>query len=127
MLWLVAPVDHKYETPMLDVRVTLPPSQKVVEPSAPMTGCAGSLLTVTVTGSDGTLEHPYEFIIRTVCTPLDDASMLLVSAPLDHIYPVPRVDVSVTLPPSQKVSGPPAVITGLEGSGLTVITVITDG
>jgi hypothetical protein len=34
--------------------------------------------------------------------------------------PVALLDVSVTLPPAQKVVGPPGVIVGVGGSGVTV-------
>jgi hypothetical protein len=37
--------------------------------------------------------------------------------------PVALLEVSVTLPPVQKVVGPPGVIVGVGGSGLTVTTV----
>ena len=44
-------------------------------------------------------------------------------APVDHAYVKPAGAVSVTLPPVQKVVGPPAVIAGVEGFGLTVTVV----
>jgi hypothetical protein len=37
------------------------------------------------------------------------------------------LDVRVTLPPPQNVVGPPAVIVGLGGMGLTVTVVAADG
>ena len=40
-----------------------------------------------------------------------------------HWLPVALLDVSVTLPPSQNVVGPPAVIVGVAGTGLTVTLV----
>ena len=40
--------------------------------------------------------------------------------------PVALLDVSVTLPPAQNVVGPPGVIVGVAGTGLTV-TVVADG
>ena len=39
------------------------------------------------------------------------------------MFPVAEELVNVTLPPAQKVVGPPAEIVGVEGRGLTVITV----
>lgn len=48
----MAPVDHRYAVPGLDVRVTLPPAQIVVGPEAAIVGAGGMALTVTVTGSD---------------------------------------------------------------------------
>ena len=66
MLCVVAPVDHKYVVPALDVSVTLPPAQKVVGPEAVIVGAAGKLLTVTITGSEAGLSHPFEFVTLTV-------------------------------------------------------------
>lgn len=45
--------------------------------------------------------------------------MLCVVAPVLHVLPVAELEVSVTLPPEQKVVGPLAVTVG-EGLGLTV-------
>jgi hypothetical protein len=49
MLEEVAPLDHKYVFPALEVKVTLPPSQNVVGPPAEIVGCAGKEFTVTLT------------------------------------------------------------------------------
>jgi len=38
MLWVVAPVDHKYVVPVLDVNVTLLPAQNVADPVVEITG-----------------------------------------------------------------------------------------
>jgi hypothetical protein len=38
ILCVVAPVDHRYVVPKLEVNVTLPPEQKVVGPSAVIVG-----------------------------------------------------------------------------------------
>ena len=50
--------------------------------------------------------------------------ILEVVAAVDHKYEVPALDVSVTLPPEQKVVGPPGVMVGAEGMVPTVIVVI---
>ena len=42
---VVAPVDHRYDTPAVAVSVTLPPAQKVVGPEGVIVG-AGQLLTM---------------------------------------------------------------------------------
>jgi hypothetical protein len=55
MLGVVAPVDHRYVLPILEVSVTLPPAQIVVAPPAVMVGCAGKTLTVITVAADGTL------------------------------------------------------------------------
>jgi hypothetical protein len=43
-----------------------------------------------------------------------------VVAPFDHKLLLAEEDVSTTFPPEQKVVGPPAVIVGTAGTGLTV-------
>ena len=40
---------------------------------------------------------------------------------------MPGLEVKVTLPPAQKVVGPPAVIVGVGGRELTVTDVAVDG
>jgi hypothetical protein len=49
-----------------------------------------------------------------------------VVAPVDHTLPVADEEVKTTLPPAQKVNGPPAVIVGVAGSGFTVTVVPAD-
>jgi hypothetical protein len=44
----------------------------------------------------------------------------------DHWLPPALLDVSVTLPPVQNVVGPPGVIVGVAGIGLTVTVVAAD-
>ena len=41
--------------------------------------------------------------------------------------PLALLDVSVTLPPAQNVVGPPGVMVGVAGVGLTVTLVAADG
>jgi hypothetical protein len=52
--------------------------------------------------------------------------ILAVVAPVDHKYVVPALEVRVTLPPVQKVSGPPAVMVGVDGKAFTTTTVAAD-
>jgi hypothetical protein len=52
--------------------------------------------------------------------------ILCVVAPVDHNQVVPELEVSVTLPPAQKVVGPPTVIVGAKGKVFTVTTVGAD-
>jgi hypothetical protein len=47
---VVAPFDHKYEVPALEVSVTDPPAQKVVGPPGVIVGVAGKAFTVTTVG-----------------------------------------------------------------------------
>ena len=44
-----------------------------------------------------------------------------VVAPVDQTLPVADEEVKTTLPPAQNVVGPPAVIVGVAGIGLTVM------
>jgi hypothetical protein len=46
-----------------------------------------------------------------------------VLAPLDQVFPVALEEVKTTELPAQNVVGPPAVIVGVAGKGLTVTTV----
>jgi hypothetical protein len=46
-----------------------------------------------------------------------------VVAPVLHTLPVALLLVNVTLPPAQKVNGPPALIVGVAGLGFTVTVV----
>ena len=46
--------------------------------------------------------------------------MLLVVSPVLQVLPDVALDVSVTLPPEQKLSGPLAVITGFAGAVITL-------
>ena len=47
----------------------------------------------------------------------------VVAPPGVQRLPVVALEVSVTLPPAQKVVGPPAVTVGAEGSGFTVTVI----
>lgn len=49
-----------------------------------------------------------------------------VVAPVDHRLPVADEEVNVTLPPAQKVVGPPGVTVGVGGVGFTVTVVPAD-
>lgn len=49
-----------------------------------------------------------------------------VVAPVDQRLPVAAEEVKVTLPPAQKLVGPPGVIVGVAGVGFTVTVVPAD-
>ena len=66
MLDVVAPFDHKYVVPALEVSVTEPPAQNVVGPEAVIVGVAGKALTVTTVAADAGLKHPLAFVTCTV-------------------------------------------------------------
>jgi hypothetical protein len=63
---VVAAFDHKYVVPALEVKVTLPPVQKVVGPPALIVGVAGKAFTVTTVAVEEALWHPAAFVTRTV-------------------------------------------------------------
>jgi hypothetical protein len=44
----------------------------------------------------------------------------VVAPPGDQVFPEETLEVRFTLPPAQNVVGPPGVMVGAEGSGLTV-------
>jgi hypothetical protein len=46
-----------------------------------------------------------------------------VVAPVDQTFPLAEEDVKTTLPPAQKVNGPPAEIVGVAGNAVTVTVV----
>ena len=66
MLCVVAPVDHRYDVPALEVNVTLPPAQNVVEPPAVIVGLAGNALAVTAVAADEALWQPLALVTCTV-------------------------------------------------------------
>ena len=66
ILAVVAPVDHKYVVPALEVSVTLPPAQKVNGPPADMVGVAGKAFTVTTVAIDEALWQPEALVTCTV-------------------------------------------------------------
>jgi hypothetical protein len=63
---MVAPVDHKYDEPELEVRVTLPPWQKVVGPPDVIVGTAGKAFTLTLVADEEALVQPLALVTCTV-------------------------------------------------------------
>jgi hypothetical protein len=105
---------------LLDVRVTLPPAQKVVGPLAVIVGVAGCVLAVTTTGAEVAVQ-PNPLLTCTVYDPEVVAVIACVVAPPGvQVFPVAALEVNVTLPPTQKLVGPLAVIVGVLGTGFTV-------
>lgn len=47
-----------------------------------------------------------------------------VTAPLDQVFPVATEEVNTTLPPAQKLNGPPAEMVGAAGIGF-IVTIVT--
>jgi hypothetical protein len=69
-------------------------------------------------------EHPLPWSTSTVNEPPVEMVIDLVVAPLLHWYPTPSLAVRVTLPPSQKLSGPLAVIDAGGGAVIVRVTAV---
>ena len=69
---------------MLEVKVTLPPAQKVVGPPAVIVGIPGKAFTVTIVATDDALWHPLAFATLTLYAPAVVTLILWVVAPFDH-------------------------------------------
>jgi hypothetical protein len=89
-------------------------------------------LTVTLVAVDGALVQPNAVTV-TVYAPVAVAMYACAVAPpiglplSYHCLPLALLEVSVTLSPSQNVVGPPGVMVGVAGIGLTVTVVAVEG
>src|SRR5437763_814576 len=126
MLRVEAPFDQVYPLMLLsEVRVRVPPLQKVKGPFAIIAGFAGVGLTVISVNAEVAVQ-PKLFFTITEKFPELLTETLLVVCPFDQVYPLELVsEVRIKLPPLQKDSGPLAVIKGNKGFGFT-FTVVTD-
>ena len=88
--------------------------------------CTGNGFTVAVVAAEAALRQPAALVTWTVGLLEVVTLILAVVSPVDHKYVVPALDVRVTLPPAQNVSGPPAVMVGVAGSALTVTVVAAE-
>ena len=80
---------------------------------------SGVGFTVTVVPADVADVQP-PLVTVTEYVPAVETVIACVIAPVDHRLPVADDEVKVTLPPVQNVVGPPAVMVGVGGTGLTV-------
>jgi hypothetical protein len=55
ILAFVPPLDHRYDEPALEVKVTLPPVQNIVGPPDVIVGVEGRAFTVTTVAADKAL------------------------------------------------------------------------
>ena len=122
---VVAPFDQMFPVVDDEVRVTLPPWQKVVAPEAVIVGVAGSAFTVTTVAADEA-EAQVPLLTETLYDPPVETVIDCVVSPFDQMFPVAEDEVKVTLPPWQKVVAPEAVIVGVAGNAFTVTTVGTE-
>lgn len=110
-----SPLDQRLLLAAEDVSTTLPPVQKVVGPLAEIVGVTGIGFRVIVVAAELAEEHPPTVWV-TVYGPAAETVIDCVTAPVDQVFPVAAEEVSTTLPPVQKVVGPPAVIVGVAGT-----------
>jgi len=102
----------------VDVKLTLPPLQNAIGPSAEITGFAGNLKTVIVVVSEGLETQPLVSITCTAYFPTAEIFLILgVMAPLLHLYLNPKLDVKESVSPWQ-IAAPvlEGVITGFAGT-----------
>jgi len=105
-----------------EVKTTEPPPHIVGDPDVVIVGTLVGETTVTVTGLDGTEVQPVK-IRRTEYVPLPITVMALAVEPLLQMFPKEKEDVNTTVPPSQKVVGPPAEILGINTSNIFTVKV----
>ena len=94
--------------------------------SGPALAVVGKGSSATVTPADGAEVQP-PLVTVTVYVPAVLTVIEGVVSPVDQRLPVADDEVKVTLPPVQKVVGPPGVMVGVAGKGFTVTTVPADG
>ena len=123
---VVAPFDQRFPVADEDVKVTLPPWQKVVAPEAVIVGVAGNALTVTKVAAE-VAELQVPLLTKTLYDPASETVIDCVVAPFDQRFPVADDEVKVTLPPWQKIVAPDAEIVGVAGTAFTVTVVAADG
>ena len=117
---VVAPELQLFPIGLLDVSVTVSPSQTVVGPLAVIVGVAGIGLTVTTVGLETAEEQP-KATSTTVYVPEVVMVVEGVKSPLLQTLPEVALDVRTTLSPEQNVVGPEALTVGVGGVGFTVM------
>ena len=122
---VVSFVDQRLPVALLEVKVTLSPSQNVSGPFAVTDGVAGSGFTVTFVVAEVSDWQSPSFT-STQYAPVAETVIDCVVSFVDQKFPVGLLDVKVTLSPTQKVRGPFAVIVGVAGVGFTVTTTGAD-
>ena len=119
----VPPLYHWLPVADDEVSVVLPPVQKLNVPV--IVGVAGGAVTVTVAATDAADTHPLTgsvtitvYVPAAVTTSVWLVAPAIAVPPLYHWLPVADEDVSVVLPPVQKLKVP--VIVGVAGGAVTV-------
>lgn len=125
MACVVSPLDQRFPVVADEVKVTLPPSQNVKAPVTVTVGRVGMAFIEVVTDAEtGDVQVP--LLTVTVYVPAVETVMDCVVAPVDQVFPVADDEVSTTLDPEQKATGPLAVMVGCSGLGFTVTVTAAD-
>lgn len=111
---------HNQPAPADAVKVTLPPWQKLVGPFA-FIAATGLGFAVTLVAVEWLIQPPF-WVTDTVNVPDVLAVIDWVVAPLLHNQELPADAVSVTLPPSQNVVAPEALM--IAGGLLFTVTAV---
>ena len=104
-------------------RTTLPPAQKVVDPTGVIVGTAGVGFTVTLIVFETAEVQPNAMMAVVNAPEVVTTSVWFAPEVGDQLFPAALDEVSVTLPPEQNVVGPPAEMIGVAGTGFTVTVV----
>lgn len=125
ILCVVSLVDQVFPLVALEVKVTLPPWQKVVAPLEEIVGVVGTGFTVTSVDAEVAVQ-PLALATVTEYVPEVVTTILCVVSPVDQVFPLVALEVKVTLPPWQKVVAPLAEMVGVVGFEFTVTVVVAD-
>jgi hypothetical protein len=117
---VIAPLDHKYESATLDVKVIVSPSH--AEVAVELIVGTGELLTLTFTEFEVD-EQPSLLVTVTVYVPDEVTLMSCVCRAFDQRFPVVALELKVTVPPVQKDVGPLDVIAGIAGNAFTTTVI----
>ena len=115
----VTPLLHTIPVFVLEVRITLSPSQNVMGLFANIVGTGGKLFTTTLVESEVFLQ-PFASVVVTakLLVPVFTLMLTLV-APVLHLILFVALEVNITLSPKQKVVGLLAEIVGFAGNAFT--------
>ena len=103
-----------------EIKVALPPWQKLIGPFGEITGVAGVGLTTTVTVLEDAETQPFCVAVTAKVPEVVTTMEAVVSPPGIHVLPEGALEIKVTEPPSQKVVGPAFEMLGVAGVGLAL-------
>jgi hypothetical protein len=114
---VVAPFDHKYESALDELNVTVSPLHAVVD-VALIVG-TGELETLTLVEVE-LAEQPFKSVTVTENVPELSTVIAAVVAAFDHTLPIGDEEVRITDPPVQNVVEPLVLTVGVAGKAFTV-------